>query len=138
MLVDAAQLIAHRPIDMLEERHRRPGFFRAQDLCTIWVWCVDPAKVSFPNGSRRILNGLKESVRKILPGSSPWHGMLRPAVKIGMDNVEEDERELTLQLLEGLRIVGGFESIWHPRMPITPECTAAAGWSPWTFTGYAL
>jgi selenocysteine lyase/cysteine desulfurase len=120
MLVDAAQLIAHRPINMLKTGIDALVFSGHKIYAPFGSGALILRKSAFKMDPG-VLDGLKESGEENVTGIASLAGMLSLLGKIGMEKVEEDERALTIQLLEGLKTVGGLDFYGiqdadHPRM----------------------
>jgi len=120
LLVDAAQLIAHRPINMEKAGVDALVFSGHKIYAPFGSGALILRKSAF-RMDPGVVKGFKESGEENISGIASLAGMLSLLGKIGMQQVEEDERTLTIQLLKGLKSVGGLEIYGiqdanHPRM----------------------
>ena len=120
MLVDAAQLIAHRPIDMVTTGIDALVFSGHKIYAPFGSGALILRKSAF-RMDPGVLKVLKESGEENVSGIASLAGMLSLLAKIGMENVEEDERDLTIRLVEGLKKIDGLkiygiQDAYHPRM----------------------
>jgi selenocysteine lyase/cysteine desulfurase len=120
LLVDAAQLIAHRSIRMQTNGIDALVFSGHKVYAPFGSGALILRKSAFQM-DQAILNNLKESGEENVAGIVSLAVVFSLLSRIGMDIVEEDERELTLQLLEGLQNIPGLKVYGireanHPRM----------------------
>ena len=120
LLVDAAQLIAHRSIRMQTSGIDALVFSGHKVYAPFGSGALILRKSAFQM-DLAILNKLKESGEENVAGIVSLATVFSVLSKIGMDVVEEDERDLTLQLLGGLRNIPGLKIYGireanHPRM----------------------
>ncbi len=120
MLVDAAQLIAHRSIDMKKSGIDALVFSGHKVYAPYGSGALILRKTAFPMDPTMV-SELKSSGEENIAGISGLAAVFSLLKQIGMDIVEEDERVLTLQLLDGLKSIPGVKVYGirdgnHPRM----------------------
>ncbi len=120
LLVDAAQLIAHRPIRMESSGIDALVFSGHKVYAPFGTGALILRRSVFQMDTDTV-NKLKSSGETNVAGIVSLAAVLRLLVRIGMEIVEEDERVLTLQLLKGLNSIPGVEiygirDASHPRM----------------------
>jgi selenocysteine lyase/cysteine desulfurase len=120
LLVDAAQLIAHRSIDMQTSGIDALVFSGHKVYAPYGSGALILRKTAF-NLDQKMVSELKSSGEENVAGISGLAAVFSLLKRIGMDIVEEDERVLTLQLLDGLRNLPGVKVYGirdgnHPQM----------------------
>lgn len=120
LLVDSAQLIAHRQIEMEKTGIDALVFSGHKVYAPFGTGALVLRKSAF-RMEPALIRSLQESGEENLAGVVSLAAILKLLEKIGMDHVEEDERELTLRLLEGLKSIPGLDIYGiqdadHPRM----------------------
>jgi len=120
LLVDAAQLIAHRSIDMQKSSIDALVFSGHKVYAPFGSGALILRKTAFTMDPIMV-SKLKSSGEENIAGISGLAAVFSLLKRIGMDIVEEDERVLTLQLLDGLKSIPavkvyGIRDGNHPRM----------------------
>lgn len=120
LLVDAAQLIAHRQITM-EKTGIDALVFSGHKVYAPFGAGALVFRKSALTAQAETLTMLKASGEENVTGVVTLSAMLSLLAGIGMKNVEEDEHDLTIRLLEGLRSISGvriygIRDANHPRM----------------------
>jgi selenocysteine lyase/cysteine desulfurase len=120
LLVDAAQLIAHRTIRMEATGIDALVFSGHKVYAPFGSGALILRRSAFQMDSGTV-NRMKASGETNVAGVVSLAAVFRLLAQIGMETVEEDERVLTLQLLDGLNSIPGVEvygirDASHPRM----------------------
>ncbi len=120
LLVDAAQLVAHRPIDMQKSEIDALVFSGHKVYAPYGAGALILRKTALTL-DQKMVAGFKSSGAENIAGIAGLAAVFSLLKRIGMDVVEEDERVLTLQLLEGLKGLPGIKVYGikdgnHPRM----------------------
>ncbi len=125
-MIDAAQLVAHKKIDMTE--------------CNLDLLVFSAHKIYAPFGTGVIVarKGIikeSESIVENAPGIAALGKSLLLLKKVGMEIVEEHELSLTRKAIQGMTSIPVMR-VFGLKDPSSPEFQSKIGVIPFTFTNY--
>ena len=131
LLVDAAQLIAHRSIQMQNSDIDALVFSGHKVYAPFGAGALILRKTAF-SMDQKMVAGLKSSGEENVAGIASLAAVFSLLAQIGMEIVEEDERVLTIQLLDGLEVDPWRKGLRYPGWQSPPDAPPQRGGHPGT------
>lgn len=125
VLVDAAQLVAHRKIDMLESGIDFLAF-SAHKVYAPFGSGVLVARKGLLNFCASALEQIQTAGEKNVTGIAALAKALVLLERIGMETIQKDEQKLTKKLLQGLNTIPGVE-LYGLKDPESPRFAQKGG-----------